>query len=254
MIERVPPLDPDIAAVLAAEKTPLRVPSEEKARAFLRVAAACGQSVENGRAPSRRVFEGGSSWARAHPWIVAASAFTLGAGAGAALHAFLVGEHIVYVTHTISVPAHTSETPAAHSDSAPSSAPPAASAAPIPGVRSDEGKAASGSNASARRSGDTLAAERALIDVARRAVGAGDGAAAMAAVSRHERTFPWGLLREEREALAIRALVLLGRVGEARARVAEFRARYPGSLMAPAVDRAVASAPRNTASDDEGSP
>lgn len=92
-----------------------------------------------------------------------------------------------------------------------------------------------------------------MIDMARRAVGAGDGAGAMAAVSRHERTFPSGLLREEREALAVRALVLQGRVGDARARAAEFRARYPGSLMAGAVDRAVAS-PGDAGSVDEGSP
>jgi hypothetical protein len=76
----------------------------------------------------------------------------------------------------------------------------------------------------------------------------------MAALSQHDRSFPSGLLQEEREALTIRALVLLGRVGEARSRALEFHARYPGSLMAPAVDRAVANTPGNGRNVDEGSP
>lgn len=255
MNERVPPLDSDIAAVLAAEKPLPRASSEEKARAFVRVAAACAGSVGGiggkGRSTAPRLSEGPRSWARAHPWALAASAFTLGAGTGAALHASLAGARLVYVTQVVSVPATASEFPAAHPDPAPPAPPPVVNT--VPEGRSGDRKGPSTSGASARPSGDTLAAERQMIDVARRAIGEGDGAAAMAAVSRHEGTFPSGLLREEREALAVRALVLLGRAGEARARAAEFRARYPGSLMAPAVERAVASL-GDAGKADEGAP
>jgi hypothetical protein len=65
----------------------------------------------------------------------------------------------------------------------------------------------------------------------------------MDAVDRHERQFPSGLLEEEREAMAVKALVLLGRAGDARSRAARFQARYPRSLLAPAVERALASIP-----------
>jgi hypothetical protein len=183
---------------------------------------------------------------------VAASAFTLGTAAGVALHASLGGERIVYVTHTITVPANAPESPVRSAEPLPPSVPPGPSAAPTSRAHGEEPKGPA--LASARPAGDTLAAERVVIDVARRAVGSGDGAAAMAALSRHERSFPSGLLQEEREALTIRALVLLGRVAEARSRVAEFHARYPGSLMAPAIDRAVANHPGDGGNVDEGSP
>jgi hypothetical protein len=253
MTERLPPLEPDIAEVLRAEKAPLRAPPEEKARALGRVLAAAGESIAGERAaPSRRGAGGISAWARAHPLAVAATAFALGTAAGVALHASLVGERIVYVTHTITVPANAPESPVRSAEPLLPSGPPALSGAPAPSAHGEERKGPAA--ASARPLGDTLAAERAIIDVARRAVGSGDGAAAMAALSRHERSFPSGLLQEEREALTIRALVLLGDMAEARSRATQFHARYPGSLMAPAVDRAVASPPDDGGNVDEGSP
>src|SRR5262249_25673227 len=85
-----------------------------------------------------------------------------------------------------------------------------------------------------------LAAERALLDKARSEVGAGDATAAMQYVSEHARRFPAGRLREEREALAINALVSLGRFDEARDRAELFRQSYPQSFLWPSIEAALA--------------
>lgn len=54
----------------------------------------------------------------------------------------------------------------------------------------------------------------------------------LAEADRGARSFPDGVLAQEREALAIEALVRLGRDEEARARAAAFAARYPTSPLA----------------------
>ncbi|HSO40592.1 MAG TPA: hypothetical protein VLT33_49030, partial [Labilithrix sp.] len=97
--------------------------------------------------------------------------------------------------------------------------------------------------AGARPAGDSLAAERALLDPARTALGRGDGASAMNAARKHEAAFRNGALTEEREAIAVQALVRLGRSEEARLRGERFLVRYPGSVLAPAVKAALEAAP-----------
>ena len=91
-----------------------------------------------------------------------------------------------------------------------------------------------------------LAAERLMLDAARAAVEREDGASALAAASEHERRFPAGILVQEREVLAVRALLLLGRSGEARARADRFRRRFPDSVLLPALASAVAAPPSVT--------
>lgn len=90
--------------------------------------------------------------------------------------------------------------------------------------------------------GDSLPRERALLDPARTALGRGDATSALEAVRRHEAQFAEGKLAEEREAIAVQALVLLHRGAEARARGLRFKQRYAGSVLAPAVDAALAAA------------
>ncbi|MCA2982092.1 MAG: hypothetical protein INH41_20370 [Myxococcaceae bacterium] len=85
-----------------------------------------------------------------------------------------------------------------------------------------------------------LSAERALLEVARTALARGDVGATLAAVERHEREFPGGRLLEEREVLFVQALALSGRRGDAAARQAAFKTRFPDSLSLPAVDAALA--------------
>lgn len=84
-----------------------------------------------------------------------------------------------------------------------------------------------------------LGAERSLLDVARAALTRGEAAEALAAVDRHSRDYPDGVLVEEREAIAIKALVALGRRDDARARARTFEQRFPNGLMLRAVKGAV---------------
>jgi hypothetical protein len=56
-----------------------------------------------------------------------------------------------------------------------------------------------------------------------------DPAAALALTDEHARRYPSGSLTQEREVLAIEALTRLGRISDARARLAAFRDRFPQS-------------------------
>ncbi len=88
---------------------------------------------------------------------------------------------------------------------------------------------------------EDLAAESRLVDTARSALAHGDYAAALVAVTNHERRFPSGRLAEEREALQIQALAGAHLDSEARTRAEAFRARYPESFFLPLVNRALRS-------------
>jgi hypothetical protein len=81
--------------------------------------------------------------------------------------------------------------------------------------------------------------ERAILDDARTAFARGEFAASLTALDLHRARFPTGMLREEREALAVRTLAALGRTADARARAERFRSEFPNSLMLPAVENAV---------------
>lgn len=84
-----------------------------------------------------------------------------------------------------------------------------------------------------------LAAERALLDVARAGLAQGDPGTALRAAERHAHEYPDGALAEERDAMRVKALMQLGRAGEARRRAADFEQRYPTSLQLRAVRSAV---------------
>jgi hypothetical protein len=88
-----------------------------------------------------------------------------------------------------------------------------------------------------------LAAERALLDVARADLARGEAGEALSATDRHAREYPRGALVEEREALAIKALVALGRTNEARTRAREFERRFPNGLLLYSVKMAVGDGP-----------
>ena len=88
-----------------------------------------------------------------------------------------------------------------------------------------------------------LSAERALLDRARSSLALGDVKAATQSLHAHERRFPDGQLAEERESLAIRTLVASGHGAEARARGDLFKARFPTSMHRPAVDATLQSIP-----------
>lgn len=87
--------------------------------------------------------------------------------------------------------------------------------------------------------GAGLAAQQALLDDARAALRGGDGQGALAAIRRHTAQFPSTAFAEEREAVAIKALVLIGHASEARARTERFDARFPKSLLTPSLRAAL---------------
>ncbi|WP_437337585.1 hypothetical protein [Sorangium sp. So ce394] len=137
--------------------------------------------------------------------------------------------------------------PAAAPPPAPEPAPaPAAEPAPAPVARREAPRnarpAAPAPDAIAAVDNDDLVRESNLVDQSRAAL-AQDPAAALAALARHEADFPKGRLAEEREFIAIRALMRLGRADEARARAAAFVARYPSSSFAEPVRRIVSATP-----------
>ena len=78
---------------------------------------------------------------------------------------------------------------------------------------------------------------------ARAAVARGDFAAALTPLAEHTRLFKNGRLVEEREALRVKALMGLGRSEEARRAAAAFRARFPRSVLLPAVGQMPVSRP-----------
>lgn len=59
-----------------------------------------------------------------------------------------------------------------------------------------------------------------------------DPGAALGVVARHSRLFPAGILAQERELVAVDALMRLGRSEAARVRAAAFLRQYPGSVHA----------------------
>jgi len=91
---------------------------------------------------------------------------------------------------------------------------------------------------------DGVLREARLVARARRALGR-DPAAALALAEEAERDFPQGQLVEERRAIAIRALVALGRTDEATRRADPFLATYGRGAHAAAVRRALDGSPPN---------
>jgi hypothetical protein len=90
---------------------------------------------------------------------------------------------------------------------------------------------------------DSARAELRLLRQARAAVAREDFAAALSPVAEHTRRFRDGELAEEREALRVKALAGLGRTEQARRAAAAFRARFPRSVLLPAVNQMPASQP-----------
>jgi hypothetical protein len=89
----------------------------------------------------------------------------------------------------------------------------------------------------------TLAEERSLVERGRAAIARRDAVSALEALSDHERTFPSGVLAEERDALRIQALALAGRGADARRRAREFAERHPNSVFLGRVDETVRALP-----------
>jgi hypothetical protein len=244
--EDLGPVDPSLAALFAAERGRAGAPAAARARVLARLEASItgpgdggghepdgGGSPPPGGAPAPLAGAAAGIGPRLLPLL---GAFVIGGAAGAGAHAIATPPQVVYVDRPALAP------PAAAKVDEPAVTAPAivrepepaadAAAAPTEAPRSSASPSASSDAA--------LAAERALLDVGRTALGRSDGAHALEAAARHAREFPRGQLSEEREAIAVQALVKLGRRAEAEARGERFRQRYPNSVLMPVIDAALA--------------
>jgi hypothetical protein len=90
------------------------------------------------------------------------------------------------------------------------------------------------------RAASTLIEEAALLQRAERALTGHEPHAALAALDEHERRFPAGVLREERQAARVLTLCELGRTAEARALARAFVAKSSGSVLVPRLEHSCA--------------
>ncbi|MBX3216391.1 MAG: hypothetical protein KF850_30410, partial [Labilithrix sp.] len=116
----------------------------------------------------------------------------------------------------------------------PSAAPPPAASGST--VRAPLAAGSSGAQAAREETGPE--AEVRLLERAQDALRARP-AEALALADEHARRFPQGMLAQEREVIAIEALVKTGRASEANARASRFKARFPGSSHARRIDALV---------------
>lgn len=86
------------------------------------------------------------------------------------------------------------------------------------------------------RATEALLDEQRLLARARAALADGESTLALLYLQRHAVVYPRGKLGEERDAMAVRVLVRLGRLSQARERARAFLAKYPHSIQRPVVE------------------
>jgi hypothetical protein len=245
MTDPLEPLDPAVGALLDAERT--TEPSDAAIhRIWSHVERSVGMADIGGVRHEASLRAGhatlGPSWVASHAGALVALAFAAGGalGVGATLLLRRPVDRILYVDRPgVPAPPPSSEAPPPASGEAPQPAAPlVATAVQCPSAAPPRLRAAPGPSAMS-----FLPAERSILDDARAALARGDGAVALALAEEHRRLFAHPQLHEEREAVAIQAMVLDGHYVEARARAAQFRAASPDSLFLPAVEASLASIP-----------
>jgi hypothetical protein len=229
------PLDPDLRALLDRVKPIDELDDRRKAGLFDRL-------TDKLLVPPVPIAHTASALSAGRTLAIAVASLGIGVGAGITLDRSVLAPppasapQVMAPAPTSNVTGEAAYTATAYVSSLPAAPPPATARVAV--VR--DGKEEPSRSADGARG---LAAERAILDVARAALARGEGAPAIEAVRRHEREFPDGVLVEEREAIAVRALVAQGRRDEARARAAEFRRRFPNSVSLHAVNAAVGAEP-----------
>jgi hypothetical protein len=219
---RPPPLSPETRALLEREREIPTVPAAQRARAMARARVSLQSAATPAAAPHAR---GRTRWLAA-----AAAALLASAAVGAA--AYEVGTRVLRSPP----PAPIAPAPPAAAPAPRPALPPAVAAEPAP---PPEPALA----APAMSPAEVARAELRLLRQARAAVARGDFAAALVPLAEHARRFKNGRLTEEREALRVKSLAGLGRTEEARRAADAFRARFPRSVLLPAVSRMPAAAP-----------
>ncbi len=221
---------PEVRALLDEERAIPALPATVRARALARARAALAAGVV---APtSRPVVAPRASlparWAASVALVCVASA-ALGAAAYG-IHLHRAREEALVATGP--VPARPVRAVLVRAAAAPKAPEPPASMAPVDEVPLLRPRVMPPPRLSP---GDAVHAELRLLRPARAAVAREDFAAALPPIAEHARRFKDGRLAEEREALRVKALVGLGHADEARRAAAAFRARFPHSVLLPAV-------------------
>jgi hypothetical protein len=221
MIRSQPPLSPEARALLDRERDVPSLPAATRARLLARARAAL---VAGGtRAPAAMAPAGRIRWAAA-----AAILCLLGAGVGAAAVGLRARHAPAPSAPAVAVPVEVVARPAP----APAATTTEAPQAPAPAIETPRLSRA-----------DAARAELHLLRQARAAVARQDFSAALLPIAEHARRFKDGRLAEEREALRVKALAGLGRTEEARRAAAAFEARFPRSVLLPAVSQMPAAEP-----------
>jgi hypothetical protein len=256
---------PKISDLVAAERARPNAPDSAKAAARAQLALLLGPSAGLGSAkPASPAAPSATSGGGSPASTVATAA--KGAGLAKLAMAFVLGGALTAgvlegvrrpepsSTPVSSSPASSTAPSAVSSPASPSSTaattsplvhdtapvPSAASAAPPLSSSASRGNGNIPAREDGTGEGDkSLAGERVLLERARSALARGDGEQALAAANQHATKYPHGQLAEEREALAIQALVAAGRAKEAADRAGRFRLAYPDSVLLPVVDEAL---------------
>lgn len=275
--EPVEPLDEELQALVAAERDSPGMPPEVQARLLRRLTASLPGGGQGGGQGGGGASLGPRAGRPAPGWgataILGVGTFGLGLLTGAALHARWSRPSL---TPSAASAVAEGRQPPGSGPPAPAAARPPAAAAPAAAVpvaaaplKAPLGKVAPASAARAaaaaapaapaigRAASESsnppispttgrdfdLAAESALIERARAALLREQTAASLEALQQHQQRFAQGRLSEERESLWIQALVNTGQASAARARAAQFRQRFPQSLLLPVVDAALGALP-----------
>jgi hypothetical protein len=217
MSRPTPPLPPETRALLDQERAIPPVPAVVRARVLARARASLAAAVLVGRSAPAAAPR--TRWAAA-----AALICVVGVGVGAA--AYQIRAHLQQPPKPAPV------------------APPVEKVAPPPPpaviVPAAPERAVETHRLSPR---DAARAELRLLQQARAAVARADYAAALTPIGEHARRFRDGRLVEEREALRVKSLAGLGRTEDAHRAAVAFRARFPRSVLLPAVSQMPASRP-----------
>ncbi|HEX6764766.1 MAG TPA: hypothetical protein VF103_04795 [Polyangiaceae bacterium] len=219
----VEPLSPEVENLLAKERWIEPQPAERRARAMARARAAFRETP----API-----GFSPWWRRATLLAAAALLT---AVAAVAITTLRKPPVVDEAARAAPPArkvNDSPAPPAAVTAEPSSDAPKSELKPAPAEKVIV------PSASRYTPSNADALELGLLQRARAGVARGDFAGALGVIAEHERRFPAGRLREEREALRVKALSGLGKKDEARAAAERFQSHYPRSVLSASIEEA----------------
>jgi hypothetical protein len=222
------PVDEDLARMVTRERE-ARAPSEALRRVSSRLGLVGALPVPP-RATSGPLPRG---WLGSHVAAIAGGAFALGGVTGVAVYAAVRESpppQIIYRDRAAPPRPAPSETAAPLPSAWPTAPTPVEVSPRVP-------------PRATTTSHDSLQTERDALDHARELLSGGDAARALELLDAHAAHFAKPQLGEEREALAIQALVALRRYDEARARAKRFHEASPNSLFAPVIDAALGSIP-----------